>query len=69
MSIDWAPGHTRLGDIRTFTRRTGRMGTTASPDDVLPTLPGLEPALNDLGARRPARAGVAAAQAVFAGSA
>lgn len=60
---------TGLGEIRTFTLRVGTMGITASPHYVLPTLSALELALNDLGARSPAGAGVAAAQAVFAGGA
>ena len=43
------------------------MGITASPLYVLPTLSALELALRDLGYRVEAAAGVAAAQAVFAG--
>ena len=45
------------------------MGITASPLYVLPTLSALELTLRDLGYRTEAGAGVAAAQARFAGDA
>jgi aspartate aminotransferase-like enzyme len=44
------------------------MGITSSPMYVLPTLSALELTLRDLGYRSEAGAGVAAAQAVFAGA-
>jgi pyridoxamine--pyruvate transaminase len=53
--------------IRTSTLRVGHMGITASPIYVLPTLSAIEMPLRDLGYRSEAGAGVAAAQAVFAG--
>jgi len=58
---------TGLDKIRTSTLRVGHMGITASPMYVLPTLSALEMTLRDLGYRSEAGAGVAAAQAVFAG--
>jgi aspartate aminotransferase-like enzyme len=60
---------TGLDQIRASTLRVGHMGITASPLYVLPTLSALELALRDLGYRSEAGAGVAAAQAVFAGAA
>jgi aspartate aminotransferase-like enzyme len=59
---------TGLDKIRTSTLRVGHMGITASPLYVLPTLSALEMTLRDLGYRTEAGAGVAAAQAVFAGA-
>jgi alanine-glyoxylate transaminase/serine-glyoxylate transaminase/serine-pyruvate transaminase len=58
---------TGLDKIRTSTLRVGHMGITASPIYVLPTLSAIEMTLRDLGYRSEAGAGVAAAQAVFAG--
>jgi aspartate aminotransferase-like enzyme len=58
---------TGLERMRTTALRVGHMGITASPLYVLPTLSALELALRDLGYRTEAGAGVAAAQAVFAG--
>jgi aspartate aminotransferase-like enzyme len=58
---------TGLDKMRTTTLRVGHMGITASPMYVLPTLSALEMALRDLGYRTEAGAGVAAAQALFAG--
>jgi alanine-glyoxylate transaminase/serine-glyoxylate transaminase/serine-pyruvate transaminase len=58
---------TGLEKIRTSTLRVGHMGITASPMYVLPTLSAIEMTLRDLGYRSEAGAGVAAAQAVFAG--
>jgi aspartate aminotransferase-like enzyme len=58
---------TGLDQIRATALRVGHMGITASPLYVLPTLSALEMALRDLGYRSEAGAGVAAAQAVFAG--
>jgi alanine-glyoxylate transaminase/serine-glyoxylate transaminase/serine-pyruvate transaminase len=60
---------TGLAEMRTFTLRIGTMGLTASPLYVLPTLSALELALRDLGVTCEPGAGVAAAQAVFAGAA
>jgi aspartate aminotransferase-like enzyme len=60
---------TGLEKIRSTTFRVGHMGITASPLYVLPTLSALEMTLRDLGYRSEAGAGVAAAQAVFAGAA
>jgi len=60
---------TGLDKMRTTTLRTGHMGITSSPLYVLPTLSALEMALRDLGYRSEAGAGVAAAQAIFAGPA
>ncbi len=56
-----------LGNVRTTTLRVGHMGITSSPMYVLPTLSALEMTLRDLGYRTEAGAGVAAAQALFAG--
>jgi aspartate aminotransferase-like enzyme len=58
---------TGLDKIRTGALRVGHMGITASPMYVLPTLSAIEMTLRDLGYRSEAGAGVAAAQAVFAG--
>jgi aspartate aminotransferase-like enzyme len=58
---------TGLDKMRTTTLRVGHMGITASPMYVLPTLSALEMTLRDLGYRTEAGAGVAAAQALFAG--
>jgi alanine-glyoxylate transaminase/serine-glyoxylate transaminase/serine-pyruvate transaminase len=58
---------TGLDTMRTATLRVGHMGITSSPLYVLPTLSALELALRDLGYRTEAGAGVAAAQAIFAG--
>jgi aspartate aminotransferase-like enzyme len=58
---------TGLDRIRTATLRVGHMGITSSPLYVLPTLSALELTLRDLGYRTEAGAGVAAAQALFAG--
>jgi len=58
---------TGLDKIRTSTLRVGHMGITSSPMYVLPTLSAIEMTLRDLGYRSEAGAGVAAAQAVFAG--
>lgn len=58
---------TGLDRIRTSTLRVGHMGITSSPMYVLPTLSAIEMTLRDLGSRSEAGAGVAAAQAVFAG--
>ena len=58
---------TGLDKMRTTTLRVGHMGITSSPMYVLPTLSALELTLRDLGHRSEAGAGVAAAQAVFAG--
>ena len=58
---------TGLDKIRTTTLRVGHMGITSSPMYVLPTLSAIEMTLRDLGYRSEAGAGVAAAQAVFAG--
>ena len=60
---------TGLDKMRTTTLRVGHMGITSSPLYVLPTLSALELTLRDLGHRTEAGAGVAAAQALFAGSA
>jgi len=60
---------TGLDRMRTSTLRVGHMGITSSPMYVLPTLSALELTLHDLGYRSEAGAGVAAAQAVFAGAA
>ncbi|MBI1725646.1 MAG: alanine--glyoxylate aminotransferase family protein [Candidatus Rokubacteria bacterium] len=60
---------TGLDKMRTTTLRVGHMGITASPLYILPTLSALEMTLRDLGYRSEAGAGVAAAQAIFAGSA
>jgi aspartate aminotransferase-like enzyme len=60
---------TGLDKIRTSTIRVGHMGITSSPMYVLPTLSALEMTLRDLGYRTEAGAGVAAAQALFAGPA
>lgn len=59
---------TGLDKMRTTTLRVGHMGITSSPLYVLPTLSALELTLRDLGHRTEAGAGVAAAQALFAGS-
>jgi alanine-glyoxylate transaminase/serine-glyoxylate transaminase/serine-pyruvate transaminase len=59
---------TGLDKIRTGTLRVGHMGITSSPMYVLPTLSAIEMTLRDLGYRSEAGAGVAAAQAVFAGA-
>jgi aspartate aminotransferase-like enzyme len=59
---------TGLDAIRTTTLRVGHMGITSSPRYVLPTLSALELTLRDLGHRTEAGAGVAAAQACFAGA-
>jgi aspartate aminotransferase-like enzyme len=59
---------TGLDRIRATTLRVGHMGITSSPLYVLPTLSALELTLRDLGYRSEAGAGVAAAQAVFAGA-
>ena len=58
---------TGLDKMRTTTLRVGHMGITSSPMYVLPTLSALEMTLRDLGYRTEAGAGVAAAQACFAG--
>jgi aspartate aminotransferase-like enzyme len=58
---------TGLDKIRTSTLRVGHMGITSSPLYVLPTLSAIEMTLRDLGFRTESGAGVAAAQAVFAG--
>ncbi len=58
---------TGLDKMRTTTLRVGHMGITSSPMYVLPTLSALEMTLRDLGYRTEAGAGVAAAQALFAG--
>jgi len=58
---------TGLDKIRTSTLRVGHMGITSSPMYVLPTLSAIEMTLRDLGYRSESGAGVAAAQAVFAG--
>jgi aspartate aminotransferase-like enzyme len=60
---------TGLEKMRTTTLRVGHMGITSSPLYVLPTLSALELTLRDLGYRTEAGAGVAAAQARFAGGA
>lgn len=60
---------TGLDKIRTSSLRVGHMGITSSPLYVLPTLSALEMTLRELGYRSEAGAGVAAAQAVFAGPA
>ncbi len=60
---------TGLDTMRTTTLRVGHMGITSSPMYVLPTLSALEMTLRDLGYRTEAGAGVAAAQALFAGAA
>ncbi|HET8578565.1 MAG TPA: alanine--glyoxylate aminotransferase family protein [Methylomirabilota bacterium] len=57
---------TGLGEIRGSALRVGHMGITASPLYVLPTLSAIEMALNELGHKSEAGAGVAAAQAIFA---
>ncbi|HYB42568.1 MAG TPA: alanine--glyoxylate aminotransferase family protein [Candidatus Methylomirabilis sp.] len=59
---------TGLDKMRTSTLRVGHMGITSSPLYVLPTLSALELTLGDLGYRTEAGAGVAAAQALFAGA-
>ena len=59
---------TGLDKMRTSTLRIGTMGITASPLYVLPTLSALELALRDLGHKCEPGAGVAAAQAAFAGA-
>ena len=59
---------TGLDAIRGTTLRVGHMGITSSPQYVLPTLSALELTLRELGYRTEAGAGVAAAQAVFAGA-
>ncbi len=59
---------TGLEALRATTLRVGHMGITASPRYVLPTLSALELTLSELGHRVEAGAGVAAAQAVFAGA-
>jgi aspartate aminotransferase-like enzyme len=59
---------TGLDRIRTSTLRIGTMGITSSPQYVLPTLGALELALRDLGYKSESGAGVAAAQASFAGA-
>lgn len=58
---------TGLDKMRTTTLRVGHMGITSSPLYILPTLSALELTLRDLGYRTEAGAGVAAAQALFAG--
>jgi aspartate aminotransferase-like enzyme len=58
---------TGLDRMRTTTLRVGHMGITSSPLYVLPTLSALEMTLRDLGYKTEAGAGVAAAQALFAG--
>jgi alanine-glyoxylate transaminase/serine-glyoxylate transaminase/serine-pyruvate transaminase len=58
---------TGLDKMRTTTLRVGHMGITSSPLYVLPTLSAFEMTLLDLGYRTEAGAGVAAAQALFAG--
>jgi aspartate aminotransferase-like enzyme len=58
---------TGLDKIRATTLRVGHMGITSTPMYVLPTLSAIEMTLRDLGYRSEAGAGVAAAQAVFAG--
>ena len=60
---------TGLDKMRGTTLRVGHMGITSSPFYVLPTLSALELTLRALGYRTEAGAGVAAAQALFAGSA
>jgi aspartate aminotransferase-like enzyme len=60
---------TGLDKMRTTTLRVGHMGITSSPLYVLPALSALELTLRDLGYRTEAGAGVAAAQALFAGGA
>jgi len=60
---------TGLDKIRNTTIRIGHMGITSSPMYVLPTLSAIEMTLRDLGYRTEAGAGVAAAQALFAGPA
>ena len=60
---------TGLDKTRTTTLRVGHMGITSSPMYVLPTLSAIEMTLRDLGHRIEAGAGVAAAQARFAGPA
>lgn len=59
---------TGLDKIRTSALRVGHMGITSSPMYVLPTLSAIEMTLRDLGYRSEAGAGVAAAQALFAGA-
>jgi alanine-glyoxylate transaminase/serine-glyoxylate transaminase/serine-pyruvate transaminase len=59
---------TGLDRLRSTTLRVGHMGITSSPRYLLPTLSALELTLSDLGHRTEAGAGVAAAQAIFAGS-
>jgi aspartate aminotransferase-like enzyme len=59
---------TGLDRIRTSTLRVGHMGITSSPLYVLPTLSAIEMTLRELGYRSESGAGVAAAQAVFAGA-
>ena len=60
---------TGLDRMRTSTLRVGHMGITSSPLYVLPTLSAPDLTLRDLGYRTEAGAGVAAAQALFAGGA
>ncbi len=60
---------TGLDKMRGTTLRVGHMGITSSPLYVLPTLSAFELTLRDLGHRTESGAGVAAAQALFAGSA
>src|SRR6266849_2574374 len=59
---------TGIDTMRATTLRVGHMGITSSPLYVLPTLSALELTLRDLGEKTEAGAGVAAAQALFAGS-
>jgi aspartate aminotransferase-like enzyme len=59
---------TGLERLRATTLRVGHMGITSSPRYVLPTLSALELTLSELGHRVEAGAGVAAAQAIFAGA-
>jgi aspartate aminotransferase-like enzyme len=60
---------TGLDKMRTTTLRVGHMGITSTPHYLLPTLSALELTLRDLGHRTESGAGVAAAQAIFAGNA
>jgi len=59
---------TGLDHTRTTTLRIGHMGITASPLYILPTLSAIEMTLRELGYKCEAGAGVAAAQAIFAGA-
>jgi len=66
-------GDSKMVDIMVATLTdpfgVGHMGITASPLYILPTLSALEMTLRELGYRSEAGAGVAAAQAIFAGAA